>query len=151
MKNMQKGFTLIELMIVIAIIGILAAVAIPSYKDYTVKAKMSSAVASLGGLQAAVALCLQEAGGVAGDCDTTASGAVTNIPAFTATSVLASASVADGVITATMGTKIADGVDSKTFMLSPTTTDTNTKWTGAAGATAPITNAAALKYITDIK
>ena len=46
--NNQKGFTLIELMIVIAIVGILAAVALPAYQDYTVRAKMSEPMALLG-------------------------------------------------------------------------------------------------------
>jgi type IV pilus assembly protein PilA len=49
--QMQKGFTLIELMIVVAIIGILAAIAIPAYQDYTARAQASEAVTLLGGLK----------------------------------------------------------------------------------------------------
>jgi type IV pilus assembly protein PilA len=52
---MQKGFTLIELMIVVAIIGILAAVALPAYQDYTVRAKVSEGILLASGLKPTVA------------------------------------------------------------------------------------------------
>ena len=53
-RTMQKGFTLIELMIVVAIIGILAAVALPAYQDYTVRAKMSEVVLAASGCRTSV-------------------------------------------------------------------------------------------------
>jgi len=55
MKQIQKGFTLIELMIVVAIIGILAAVALPAYQDYTVRARLSEVVLAASGMKTQVA------------------------------------------------------------------------------------------------
>ena len=52
MQKVQQGFTLIELMIVVAIIGILAAIAIPAYQDYTVRAKISEAVIAASSVKA---------------------------------------------------------------------------------------------------
>src|SRR5689334_893074 len=68
-QRAQQGFTLIELMIVVAIIGILAAVAIPQYKDYTAKAKVGNALSSVDSLKSAVALCIQENTGDKSVCD----------------------------------------------------------------------------------
>jgi type IV pilus assembly protein PilA len=54
MKRLQKGFTLIELMIVVAIIGILAAVALPAYQDYTIRAKVSELVLAASGFKTSI-------------------------------------------------------------------------------------------------
>ena len=71
MKNAQKGFTLIELMIVIAIIGILAAVALPAYQNHTKKAKFSELIAAVGPVKQAIDICFQSEGSLA-SCDTAA-------------------------------------------------------------------------------
>jgi type IV pilus assembly protein PilA len=69
-KKAQAGFTLIELMIVVAIIGVLAAVAIPAYQDYTVKSKWAANVAELEGVKQAIKNCLGQEAGVGTACDT---------------------------------------------------------------------------------
>lgn len=61
MQMAQKGFTLIELMIVVAIIGILAAVALPAYQDYTVRAKMSEAILAASGCRTSITETIQSA------------------------------------------------------------------------------------------
>src|SRR4026208_2074586 len=101
MNKLQKGFTLIELMIVVAIIGILAAVAIPAYQNYIVRSKVANAISSIDMLKTAVGVCYEEAGGALPNCSP---GAPSQIPTFTATREVASASVTTAVITMTFAT-----------------------------------------------
>jgi type IV pilus assembly protein PilA len=145
-KQAQAGFTLIELMIVVAIIGILAAVAIPAYSDYTVKAKVANALASVGSTKTAVAVCLQEAGNDPAGC---APGGTNNgVPAFTPTKEVASIAytASTGVIAATLNNGIGTGVDGGVITFTPSLGTaaapvSSIVWKAEAGST--ITNTAA--------
>ena len=70
MKKAQQGFTLIELMIVVAIIGILASVALPAYQDYMTRSKWAAALATTVGMKLAIGECLNDNGGDPTVCDT---------------------------------------------------------------------------------
>jgi len=134
-KKAQAGFTLIELMIVVAIIGILAAVAIPAYSDYTVKAKFTGVTSMSSSYQTAVAVCMQENGTLTG-CDAGKLG----IPALPTAypKEVTSASVTNGVVTVTSSLP-----DANSSIMTPAVDGGVMKWTQsgtckAATAKAPI-------------
>lgn len=132
MKKTQQGFTLIELMIVVAIIGILAAVAIPAYQDYTLKAKFAEVASVAEAYQTAVTTCLQEMSDNT-VCDLGSNG----IPATQATTYVASVAVADGTITVTPKAPFA----LSTLILIPTAGAAAVTWakTGSGCLTAQTT------------
>jgi type IV pilus assembly protein PilA len=107
MKKDQQGFTLIELMIVVAIIGILAAVAIPAYQDYTAKAQSSEAYTLLGGLKTPVADAISNDAGTG--CALPA-GAVSSGNSVASVTVAAGATAGTCLMTATYKTT---GVNTK--------------------------------------
>jgi type IV pilus assembly protein PilA len=121
MDKQQKGFTLIELMIVVAIIGILAAVALPAYNDYTRRAEFSETVVSTGVLKTSLEVCVQSLGlAGAGNCDNNSNGVPAN--------VTAAAEVVGMALTGTAPAKTGAAAAADTFIITATapTTSPNT-------------------------
>ena len=113
-RSMQKGFTLIELMIVVAIIGILAAIALPAYSDYTARSQMSEGLKATSGVQADIAVDTSEAGALAASQATIDSAALLDGKYFPVGGVVVDAA---GTIAVTFDAGTVNGV---TMTIAPT-------------------------------
>ena len=132
MKTMQKGFTLIELMIVVAIIGILAAVALPAYQDYTKRARVSEGIGLASGAKTAVAEFFASKGHFPASNASAGLPTAASIAGNAVTSVTVGTS---GAITVVYNDKVAN---STTLIMTPdgTTSVGSVKWNCTGGTVA---------------
>ena len=146
--NAQKGFTLIELMIVVAIIGILAAIAIPQYQNYIAKSQVSRAVAELGAIKTAYEDCLNNGKTTAGACDLGYTGSSImslSVPAVTTAGTAVTTAVTNSAALGSTGTIAGTFAGAASSALTDGTAATVTWSRSALGSWSCATTAAA-KY-----
>ena len=130
MKTMQKGFTLIELMIVVAIIAILAAIALPAYQDYTRRSRVTEGLSLAGGSKTSVAEYYTSNTKWPKNNTSAGLASANQIKGNAVTSV----TVSDGKITVAFNEKVENG---KTIILSPSETSGSFAWDCKAGDVNP--------------
>jgi type IV pilus assembly protein PilA len=134
MSKLQKGFTLIELMIVVAIIGILAAIAIPAYQDYTVRAQVSEGMNLAAAAKAAVAETFLNRGTAPAN---RAIAGMSAADADTRGKYVTAVNVAAGTITITYGNEANAAINNATLRLVPYISNDNSVSWRCGGANAP--------------
>ena len=128
MKSVQKGFTLIELMIVIAIIGILAAIAIPAYQNYVIRAQATEGSSIIGSLETAFEECYANTG-CASSCATNTAVGIPGSKKISGTYVGTAALTNPGQITVTYNANANANISGKTVIWSAyKSTDGNITW-----------------------